>query len=122
MKRFWPPLLLSTTVLCLLVWGFLGLSSIHTARLVIENQSGEDIPSLTVEVSGQLFSLGFLASGSTKEVIVSRYNDSHWTLDGAWSTSEKIHEEFGYITHGMSFDDHAVFEKGRRLNFKSPPN
>ena len=98
-----------------------GLSSHHKAQLTIENRSGEDIDALTVQVSGQLLAVGSVARGATKEVIVTRYSDSHWTLNGAWSASGKIHEEFGYITDGMSFDDRAVFKKDRRLNFTSTP-
>ena len=88
-----------------------------TARLRIENQSEELISELQVTVSGNTISLGALAPGEKKEVALTRYSDSQWIVEGQWASGAKIHEQAGYITHGASFNDQAVFSKQHKFAF-----
>lgn len=120
---------------CLIVFGvvsivvvtvFIWLSAFRgdtTARLRIENQSEEVISELRVTLSGNTISLGALAPGEKKEVALTRYSDSQWIVEGQWASGAKIREEAGYITHGASFNDQAVFSKQREFVFnRSSPS
>jgi hypothetical protein len=89
------------------------------ARLVIVNESGVQIADLSVKVWNHQFALGTLAPGEKKEVKISEYSDSEWQISGRWADGTELREQAGYITHGMSFDDRAVFGRDRKLVFSS---
>ncbi len=107
------------------VAGWLGLRTFvlqdQEAKLVIENDSGEQIGDVSVKVWNREFALGTLAAGEKKEVRITEYSDSGWQINGWWPDGTLIREQAGYITHGMSFDDRAVFGRDRKLAFSSKP-
>ncbi|WP_415910708.1 hypothetical protein [Oleiharenicola sp. Vm1] len=106
-----------------LVGGLFGLRSFmrQEARLVIANESTEVLFDLSVKVWDQNFVLGTLRPGEKKEVRISQYSDSAWQISGRWAEGTPLREQAGYITHGMSFDDRAVFGRDRKLSFSSDP-
>ena len=108
-----------------IVAGSLGLRSFllqdQVARLVIENESGEQITDLSVKVWDHEFALGTLPTGERKVVGITEYSDSDWQISGRWPDGTLFSEQYGYITHGMSFDDRAVFGRDRKLTFSSKP-
>lgn len=118
MKRLIIPLILVAVIA-----GGLGLRAFllhdQVARLVLQNESGEQISDLSVKVWSHTFSLGTLPAGEKKEVSISDYSDSGWQLSGRWADGTPFSEQHGYITHGMSFDDHVVFDRNRKLTLSS---
>jgi hypothetical protein len=115
--------LVTLVAILLVIAGWLALKTEfrHEARLVIENRSLEQITTLKVKVCNQEFKLGSLAPGQKKEVKITEYSDSDWQISGKWPDGTTISEQQGYITHGMRFDDRAVFEQDRELTFSSNP-
>ena len=91
------------------------------AKLVIENESGEQIADLKVKVWNHEFALGTLPAGEKKEVRITEYSDSGWQISGRWRDGTLLREQAGYITHGISFDDRAVLGRDRKLAFSSKP-
>lgn len=97
--------------------GWLGLRTWlrQEARLVIVNESGEQIADLSVVIWTHQFALGTLPPGEKKEVKISEYSDSGWQIGGRWGDGTPLREQVGYITHGMSFDNRVVFGRDRKL-------
>ncbi|MDP1579143.1 MAG: hypothetical protein Q8M02_02620 [Candidatus Didemnitutus sp.] len=115
-------------ILVVVVAAFAGWLGVRTflfieqeAKLVIENASGEQIADLSVKVWNHKFALGMLPSGEKKEVRITEYSDSAWSISGRWDDGTALSEQAGYITHGMGFDDRAVFGRDRKLVFSSKP-
>jgi hypothetical protein len=111
-------------ILCVtvvLLGGVFGLRLLlrQEARLVIANESTAVISDLSVKVWNQDFLLGRLRPGERKDVRLNEYSDSAWRISGRWADGAEFHEQVGYITHGMSFDDRAVFGPVRKLVFTS---
>jgi hypothetical protein len=96
-------------------------SGSNTSTVVISNESGAVIKSLTVEVSGQEKTIDNLQNGESVNLMFQNLHDSHYVLNGKLSEGSIIHGKFGYVTNGMDFRDSFLIEEGGKVEFKSNP-
>lgn len=113
--------LITVFVLGFIVCVGLRIFSAGEAQLTISNESQEKITALKVTVGKSVFQLDSIIPQESKKLKIRNYSDSHWILEGRWESGATFHEELGYITSGMSFDDHVVITKDKKLTFFSKP-
>lgn len=93
-----------------------------TATVVVSNESGWEIRSLTVGVSGQEKTINNLHNGEHTSLNFQGLHDSHYTLNGKLSDGTIIHGDYGYASNGMELDDSFVVYAGGKVEFKPGPH
>lgn len=93
-----------------------------TAKVVVSNQSGWEIKSLTVGISGHEKTIRDLNNGDSANLVFRGLHDSHYTLKGRLSDGSVIHGDYGYVTNGMELSDSFVIYDGGRVEFKPGPH
>lgn len=96
--------------LLLLAVGFLILQlfSYTKGKVVIVNNSSEQIESGLIEVCKQHLTLSQINPNDKKEIPIKISGDSHYTITLQFKSGKVLKKELGYVTGGMESNDTLV--------------
>ncbi len=80
-------------------------SSYTKGKVVIVNQSSEQIESGEIEVCEQRLMLGHINPNDKKELSFKIYGDSHYTITLKLKSGKVLKKELGYVTGGIESVD-----------------
>lgn len=86
----------------------LHLSSDTKGKVVIVNQSSEQIESGEIEVCNQHLILSRINPYDKKELLFKIYGDSHYTITLRLKSGKVLKKELGYVTGGIESVDNLV--------------
>lgn len=110
------------TLIALFTCLIMSCTGSKTATVVVSNESGWEVRSLTVKVSDQEKRIKNLHNGESTDLIFQGLHGSHYTLNGKLSDGSIIHGEYGYVTNGAELNDSFVIYKGGKVGFKPGPH
>jgi len=90
------------------------------ATLTISNQSAHRMDGVTIELMGYgKREVGVIEPGKKVRVNFQGYSDSAWFIDFDNYSDERTRKGFGYVTHGLNFDDRITVDSSGLIDFQS---
>ena len=91
----------------------------HPIRIVIENNSKEQIEEVSVSVGKQIVSFGELEPSDRKvKWLLYEGSDSSFLVNAKMKNGKLLNERFGYITHGPGLERiHFELKDNDKINY-----
>ena len=111
-----------TTLICglFLIVAVTLAASNRGATLTISNDSLQRMEGVTIELVGYgKREVGDISPGKKAKAHFADYSDSAWDLKVDSHFGRPMRERFGYVTHGLNFDDRITIDSTGKIDFQS---